>query len=345
MLPVLEAVPNFSEGRDPDFLDEAVRVAVSCGVDVLDRSADPDHHRSVLTLVGDPASVEEAGFHLARLAVQRIDLTHHDGAHPRVGALDVLPFVPLIGCTMDDAVRVARRVGARLSEEGLPVYFYGAASVPPGRGLAELRRGGFEALREAVPPDRLPDLDGGREGLHPTAGATCVGARRLLLAWNVWVRGVTVERLRPVAARLRERGGGFAGLRALAVALPRQAAVQLSMNFEDVEDRNPMDVFSAVEDAVRGEGGEIVGTEVIGMIPEALVLAAAGDRLRLFDPTPDRLLPVGVARHLAARGAADLAALLSWAGTREQEMPQDVRGAARRLAGGLRHESSPGERA
>jgi glutamate formiminotransferase len=346
MLPVLEAVPNFSEGRDPDFLDEAVRVAASCGVDVLDRSADPDHHRAVLTLVGDPSSIEEAGVRLARLAVERIDLRGHDGAHPRIGALDVLPFVPLIGCTMEDAVGVARRVGRRLSEaEGLPVYFYGAASTPPGRGLAELRRGGFETLRAGVPSDRRPDLDGGREGLHPTAGAVCVGARRVLLAWNAWVRGVPLDRLRKVAGRLRETGGGFPGLRALAVALPRQGSVQLSMNLEDVEARAPMEVFRAVEEAVHLEGGEITGTEVIGMIPETLVLGAAGDRLRLFEPTPERLLPVGVARHLAARGAGDLAALLSWAASREGEMPQEIRGAARRLAGGLRHESSPGERA
>ncbi len=345
MLPVLEAVPNFSEGRDPDFLDEAVRVAASCGVDVLDRSADPDHHRSVLTVVGDPDSVEEAGVRLARLALERIDLRRHHGAHPRIGALDVLPFVPLTGCTMEDAVAVARRVGRRLSEEGLPVYFYGAASIPPGRGLAELRRGGFETLQAEIPPDRRPDLDGGRDGLHPTAGAVCVGARRVLLAWNVWIRGVPLDRLRPVAARLRERGGGFPGLRAMAVALPRQGGVQLSMNLEDVEGRAPMEVFDAVEEAVRLAGGEITGTEVIGMIPEALVLGAAGDRLRLFEPTPERLLPVGVARHLAARGAGDLAALLSWAASREGEMPQEVRGAARRLAGGLRYESSPGERA
>ncbi|MEJ2539732.1 MAG: glutamate formimidoyltransferase [Gemmatimonadota bacterium] len=344
MIPVLEAVPNLSEGRDPDFLDEAVRVVASCGADVLDRSMDPDHHRSVMTLVGDPPDVEEAAVRLAVLAVERIDLTKHRGVHPRIGALDVLPFVPLSGCGMEDAVATAHRAGQRLSNLGLPVYFYGEASDPPGRGLAEIRRGGFEALREGDPAERPPDLDGGRTGVHPTAGAVCVGARRLLLAWNVWIEGVPLEALRRVARDLRERAGGLPGVRALALPLPARDAVQLSMNLERVEDRDPMTVFRTVEEKVMSLGGEIRGTEVIGMIPETLVLTAARDRLRLFEPTPDRLLPVGVARHLAARTDRDLAALLSWVGTRESEMPEEIRGVVRRLAERPRHESSPSER-
>jgi glutamate formiminotransferase len=345
MAPVLEAVPNFSEGRDPDFLDEAVRVASLCGVDVLDRSMDPDHHRAVITLVGYPEDVEEAGVRLGFLARDSIDLTKHTGAHPRIGAMDVLPFVPLAGCSMALAVQVARRAGKRLSQGGVPVYFYGEASDPPGRGLAALRAGGFEALQGDLPTDRLPDLDGGREGLHPTAGGVCVGARRVLLAWNVWVRGVSVEELRPLAKALRERNGGVPGLRALALALPGRGAVQLSMNLEVVEKRDPMAVFEKVETGVTALGGEIEGTEVIGMIPETLVLAAAGDRLRLFEPRPERLLPVGVARHLSARTDADLAAVLSWLGTRESETPEEIQRAARRLAGRSRYESSPSERA
>ena len=345
MVPVLEAVPNFSEGRDPDFLDEAVRVASLCGVDVLDRSMDPDHHRAVLTLVGHPDDVEEAGVRLGFLARDRIDLRRHAGVHPRIGSLDVLPFVPLVGCSMELAVEVAHRAGRRLADGGLPVYFYANASNPPGRGLPDLRRGGFEGLREGVPPDRRPDLDGGWAGVHPTAGAVCVGARPVLLAWNVWVRGVTVEQLRPVASGLRGRNGGVPGLRTLALELPQRRGVQLSMNLEEVELRDPMEVFERVEAAVHRLGGEIDGTEVIGMIPETLVLAAAGDRLRLFEPTPDRLLPVGVARHLARRMDEDLAAVLSWLGTRESETPEEIQRAVRRLAGRSMHESSPSERA
>ena len=344
MVPVLEAVPNFSEGRDPDFLDEAVRVASLCGVDVLDRSMDPDHHRAVLTLIGHPEDIEEAGVRLGFLARDRIDLTRHEGVHPRIGALDVLPFVPLQGCSMEDAVRSARRAGRRLAEGGLPVYFYAEASDPPGRELGELRRGGFEGLKDRVPGDRCPDLHGGRTGLHPTAGAVCVGARPLLLAWNVWVRGLTVEVLRPIAAALRERNGGFPGLRALALDLPEQGAVQLSMNLEAVEARDPLAVFETIETEVASLGGEIQGTEVIGMIPETLVLAAARDRLRLFEPTPDRLLPVGIARHLSTRVDRDLAAVLSWLATRESETPEEIQRAARRLAGRSWSESSPSER-
>lgn len=345
MAPVLEAVPNFSEGRDPDFLDEAVRVASSCGVDVLDHSMDRDHHRAVLTLVGHPQDVEEAGVRLGFLARDRIDLTRHEGVHPRIGALDVLPFVPLYGCPMETAVRVAHRAGERLAAGGLPVYFYGRASDPPGRGLAELRRGGFETLRQSVPRDRRPDLPGGHPGLHPTAGAVCVGARLVLLAWNVWVRGVSAEELRPLAAALRERNGGFPGLRALALELPERGFAQLSMNQEAVEGADPLAVFERIESEVASLGGEIEGTEVIGMIPETLVLAAAGDRLRLFKPTPDRLLPVGVARHLSARADEDVASVLSWLGTRESETPEEIQRAVRRLAGRSRYESSPSERA
>lgn len=345
MAPVLEAVPNFSEGRDPGFLEEAVRVASSCGVDVLDQSMDRDHHRAVLTLVGLPGDVEEAGVQLGFLARERIDLTGHRGVHPRIGALDVLPFVPLEGCSMRDAVEVARRAGRRLADGGLPVYFYGQASDPPGRGLAELRRGGFEALKAGVPRDRRPDLPAGGRAVHPTAGAVCVGARPVLLAWNVWIQGMPMEDLRSLAAELRERNGGIPGLRALALDLPEQGVSQLSMNYEDVARGDPMAVFERVETEVMRRGGDIRGTEVIGMIPETLVLAAAGDRLRLFDPTPDRLLSVGVSRHLSARADADLASVLSWLGTRESETPDEIQRAARRLAGYPRDESSPSERA
>src|SRR5688500_16872848 len=182
MLPVLEAVPNFSEGRDLDWLRELVGVIDAAGVEVLDASADPDHNRSVVTFVGDPGTVEAAAVAAARFALERIDLRRHRGVHPRVGALDVLPFVPLQGLAISDAVKSARRVGAALAELGLPVYFYGEASPPPGRRLAELRRGGFEALTEGFPEGRAPALDAGRSTAHPSAGVACVGARRLLLA-------------------------------------------------------------------------------------------------------------------------------------------------------------------
>ncbi|MDH5590974.1 MAG: glutamate formimidoyltransferase [Gemmatimonadota bacterium] len=302
MVPVIEAVPNFSEGRDPEKIRALVDVIAGAGVDVLDWSADPDHHRSVVTFVGDPAAVESAALAGARFAVEHIDLRAHQGVHPRVGALDVLPFVPLRDVTMEDAVRMAWRVAERLTEVGLPSYLYGKASRPPGRGLAELRRGGFEALAGGFPADRRPDFaPPASDRPHPSAGITCVGAREVLLAWNVFVEGITVEEARSVAAAIRERGGGFAGLRALGLHLPRQGRTQISMNLEDPSRTPPMDVFRAIEAKVGALGGRVVETEVIGMIPDALVLPAAEDRLKVCDLGSSRLLSHGLAAHTIHR--------------------------------------------
>src|SRR5262245_53424594 len=230
MVPVLEAVPNFSEGRDPGWVKRLVEELSATGVDVLDWSADPDHNRSVVTLLGDPRTVEAAAVVAARFALEHIDLRTHRGVHPRVGALDVLPFVPLHGLSMDDAVRSAHRVGERLADLGLPVYFYGAASATR-RTVQQIRRGGFEAFQQGYPPEREPDLlPRDRTGTHPTGGVVCVGARKVLLAWNLYVEGVPLEALRMLAAELRESGGGFPKLRALAFELKTRARHQISMN-------------------------------------------------------------------------------------------------------------------
>jgi glutamate formiminotransferase len=341
MLPVLEAVPNFSEGRDLDWLRELVGVIGRAGVEVLDSSADPDHNRSVVTFVGDPASVEAAAVAAARFAMERIDLREHRGVHPRVGALDVLPFIPLQGLTLADAARSAHRVGAALADLGLPVYFYGEASTPPGRRLAELRKGGFEAMREGFPEGRAPDLSAGRGSAHPTAGATCVGARRVLLAWNVYVEGVDLERVRTLAGEVRELGGGFATLRALAFRLESNDRLQLSMNLEDPDRTSPFEVFRRVEQRVEEWGGRVTGTEVIGMIPDALVLPAAADRLHLLDAPPSRLLSTRLARHVSERAARHAEALLQAVSEAGDAVPALVREAALRLSGSLTHSPSP----
>lgn len=343
MVPILEAVPNFSEGRDPSFVDAVRDAALAAGVDVLDASADPDHHRAVLTWVGDPGAVEAAALAVAQVALDRIDLETHTGVHPRVGALDVLPLVPLRGLTMDDAVVSARRVGQGIAALGIPVYFYGQASRPPGRRLAELRRGGFEALRGGFPPDRRPDLDAGRAAAHPTAGVVCVGARPLLLAWNVHVEGVSLEALRALASRLRARNDGVPGLRALALKLPEAGALQISMNLEDVERRDPMAVFEAVEAGVAESGGRVRSTEVIGMIPEALVLGAAARRLDLLEATSSRFLPTRLTDHLAARVARDAGAVLDWLERAGHAPPHHVQAAMARLTGRTFTEARPGD--
>jgi glutamate formiminotransferase len=315
MIPVLEAVPNISEGRDVAKVRRLVELVRAVGVDVLDGSSDPDHHRSVLTFIGEPSAVEEAAFTVARFAVEHIDLREHEGIHPRVGALDVLPFVPLHDLTMADAVASARRVGGRIASElDVPVYFYGEASDPPGRGLADLRRGGVEALRDGFPPGREPDLwPGGSEGPagvatappelrpHPTAGVTCVGARPVLLAWNVYVRDVTLDDARAIAAEIRERGGGFRGLRALGLRMPGSGRLQISMNLEDPVRVPPLDVLAEIHTRIEALGGTVEETEVIGMMPDTLVLPPGGDRLVVPDLGPARVLSNRLAQHVARR--------------------------------------------
>jgi glutamate formiminotransferase len=303
---LIEAVPNFSEGRDPALVSEIVHAMKAEGADILDWSSDADHHRSVVTLVGSPEVVENAAVAGARVAVQRIDLNRHEGVHPRVGALDVLPLVPVAGATMADARVAARRIGQRLSRElGIPVYFYGAASEPPGRPLSALRKGGFETLRGGWPTDRQPDLvppEWSHAGAHPTAGVTCVGARPVLLAWNVFVTGITEDEVRRIAGSIRETAGGFLGVRALALRMPATNRLQISMNLENVEITPPMDVFRRIETLVHEQGGSIEETEIIGMLPDQLLWGAAADRLKLAPETAGRLLSRGLLDVLTREG-------------------------------------------
>lgn len=301
MTAVLEAVPNFSEGRDPALVERLVETIASHDVEVLDWSSDPDHHRSVVTFIGAPPDVEEASYAAALFARDHIDLRNHTGIHPRIGALDVLPFVPLHGVEMPDAVASARRVGRRIADAGVPVYFYGQASHPPGKGLAALRRGGVEALRGGWPDERVPDLTGGRAAPHLTAGATCVGARPILLAWNVFVEGIDVAQARVIAATIRERDGGYAGLRALGLALATGDRIQISMNLEDPERTSPLAVFDRISAEAERLGGRVTETEVIGMMPDTLVLADSQDRLELPDLGAARVLSHRVADYLSRR--------------------------------------------
>lgn len=298
---VLEAVPNFSEGRDLAKVGALVSLIERSGVEVLDWSADPDHHRSVVTYIGDPDQVEAASLDAARFALEHIDLTRHRGVHPRVGALDVLPFVPLHGLEMTDAVASAHRVGAELGRMGIPVFYYGMASDPPGRGLAMLRRGGFEALAGGFPSDRPADEPPGALAPHPTAGVTCVGARGVLLAWNVFIDGIDLPAAREIARTIRERDGGFRGLRALGLHLPGQERVQISMNLEDPVGTSPLDVLAAIDREVASRGGRIAETQVIGMLPVTLVHPPSVNRLVLPDLGPARVLSHRVARHLHGR--------------------------------------------
>ncbi|MXW18947.1 MAG: glutamate formimidoyltransferase [Gemmatimonadetes bacterium] len=305
--PLVEAVPNFSEGRDSGFVSSVAEAFVRTGCDVLHTTRDPDHNRCVVTVVGGPRDVEAAAVAAARIALERIDLRRHRGVHPRVGALDVLPFVPLRGMEMAEAAALARRTAARIGRLGIPVYHYGRASDPVGRTLASIRRGGFEALLSTAAGRERADVPGlARDGTpahlfaHPTAGATCVGAREVLLAWNVDVAGISAEDAATIAAAIRESGGGFRGLRAMALFLPRQGRTQLSMNLETPEVTDPMEVFAEIERRVAERGGRAVGTEVIGLVPDAITDSVAR-AMGIRDWSPHRIL----SRRVAARVAAD----------------------------------------
>ena len=306
-MPVVEAVPNFSEGRDAGFVSEVAETFVRTGCEVLHTTSDPDHNRSVVTVIGSPRSVEDGAVEAARFAREHLDLRVHQGVHPRVGALDVLPFVPLQGMDMSQAVKMARRAAGRISRLGIPVYLYGRASQPPGRGLASIRRGGFEALIAQEPVGRaqadLPGLDGDGNPTHlfahPTAGAACVGAREVLLAWNVDVEGVSLEDARRVASGIRESGGGFRGLRALALFLSQQGRTQVSMSLEAPDETDPMEVFAAIEAGVGRVGGRVVGAEVIGMAPDAITDSAAR-AMAIRDWSPDRILSRRFAAHVGS---------------------------------------------
>jgi glutamate formiminotransferase len=282
----LEAVPNFSEGRDPAVIDRIGRV-LERHARLLDVHADPDHNRSVFTLVGDSDSLVAALVDGIACAVREIDLRRHEGAHPRIGVADVVPIVPVRPEDMSRACACAQALAERVgSELSLPVFAYG--ELAPGRGPAFFRRGGPEELARRLATGELaPDFGPGE--LHPTAGGVVIGARRPLIAFNVNLRG-TVEAAREVAAVVRERGGGFPGVRALGLDLPGAGAVQVSMNVEDFEAAALHDIVARVEQEARARGADVLGAELVGLMPAAAAAAAAGAMLRIEGFDASRLL-------------------------------------------------------
>jgi glutamate formiminotransferase len=274
---VLESVPNFSEGRDAEVV-EALRAALGSPARLLDVHVDADHHRSVFTLVGEPVALVDSLLAGIAVARERIDLRRHEGAHPRTGAADVVPVVPLrpgeMGAARDTALALARRIGDELD---LPVFLYGESG--SGRGPAFFRRGGPAALQQRIEAGELEPDFGPRE-LHPTAGGVIVGARRPLIAFNVDLRG-SVEVAREVAALVRERDGGFPGVRALGLDLPRAGIAQVSMNVEDWEAAALHEIVARVAAEAEARGAEVLGSELVGLMPAGAAVAAAGSLLRI----------------------------------------------------------------
>jgi glutamate formiminotransferase len=274
---VLEAVPNFSEGRDEGVVD-ALRGALSSPARLLDVHVDADHHRSVFTLVGEPDELVETLLVGIACARERIDLRRHDGAHPRVGAADVVPIVPIKAGDLERAKEAAGVLAQRVGEElRLPVFLYG--ELAPGRGPAFFRRGGPQELQRRIDRGELaPDF--GPERLDETAGAVIVGARRPLIAFNVNLRG-ELTAAKAVAAIVRETGGGFPGVRALGLDLPRAGVVQVSMNVEDWEAAALHEIVARIEEEAVAHGAEVVGSELVGLMPAGAAAAAAGALLRI----------------------------------------------------------------
>jgi glutamate formiminotransferase len=282
----LESVPNFSEGRDTETID-ALAAALGGAARLLDVHSDADHNRSVFTLVGGADELVEALLAGVAVARERIDLARHKGAHPRIGAADVVPLVPIQPADMDGAREAAREVARRIGAElALPVFLYG--ELAPGRGPAFFRRGGPEELQRRLDAGEL-EPDFGPARLDPRAGGVIVGARRPLVAFNVNLRG-DVETARAIAELVRERGGGFPGVRALGLDLPRGGCVQVSMNVEDWEAAALHEIVARIEAEADARGAEVLGSELVGLIPAGAAAGAAGSALRIDGFDASRLL-------------------------------------------------------
>jgi glutamate formiminotransferase/glutamate formiminotransferase/formiminotetrahydrofolate cyclodeaminase len=296
----LESVPNFSEGRGRATI-EAIEAALSAHADVLDVHADADHNRSVFTVVGSEAELGAALLAGIACARERIDLRLHEGAHPRIGAADVVPIVPLRPEQMDRARRcalsVAERVGAEL---GLPVFLYGESA--PGRGPAFFRRGGPEELQRRIEAGELtPDF--GPRRLDAGAGGTIVGARRPLVAFNVNLRNASLAVARELASLVRERDGGFPGVRALGLDMPTAGLVQVSMNVEDYEASALHEIVERIAAEAEARGAELAGSELVGLMPAGAAAAAAGAMLRIDGFDASRVVELRVLERQNRPGA------------------------------------------
>jgi glutamate formiminotransferase/formiminotetrahydrofolate cyclodeaminase len=308
---LVECVPNFSEGRRPEVV-AAIRDSIASveGVSILDASSDASHNRSVITFVAPLERAVEAAFAGVRTALQRIDLTTHQGEHPRIGAADVVPFVPLEGTTIDDCIRLAKELGARVGKElEIPVYLYErAATRAARRNLADVRRGQFEGLRKEIGINAERDPDFGPAHIHPTFGAVAIGARPFLVAYNIYLGGAeNLQVAKDIAKAVRGSSGGFPFVKALGLEVDGQA--QVSMNLVDTEQTPLHVVFDAVRDKARAAGIDVTWSEIIGLVPERVLFDASASYLKLTQFTPDQVLERKVQQ--ASRGDQSVSAFVA----------------------------------
>ena len=289
---LIECVPNFSEGRDPGKVDAIVGAMSSVpGVYVLDREMDVDHNRSVITLAGDPEAVGEAAVLGTGRAMELIDMNHHTGAHPRVGATDVIPFIPIEGVTIEDCIALARRVGNEIwKRHRIPIFFYEAAATRPERvNLENVRRGQFEGLREEMKKnhDRQPDV--GEPKLHPTAGVTVVGARKFLIAYNVNLNTSEISIANKIAKAIRFSSGGLRYVKSMGVELKARNLAQVSINLTDFENTPLHRVYEMVKREAARYGVLPVGSEIVGLVPKKAIEMAADFFLQLENFSPSQV--------------------------------------------------------
>lgn len=291
-MPPLECVPNVSEGRRPEVVARlAAAVTSAPGVRLLDLSSDPDHNRSVMTLAGEARDLRAGLLALYEAALSEIDLTRHEGVHPRVGAVDVVPFVPLEDTPMEAAVAAAGDLASEVADRfGLPVFLYERAARKPGRRLlADIRRGGFEGLpARLADPEWTPDF--GPSRVHPTGGATVIGARFFLIAFNAVLDTPDVSIARAVARKVRESGGGLPAVRALGVFLASRGLAQVSMNLVDYRQTSVWSALKRVRQEAGALGARVVETELIGLMPEEAAAGVVREALQLPGFTSGRVL-------------------------------------------------------
>jgi glutamate formiminotransferase len=295
---MIECIPNVSEGRRPEVVDALFRALTApAGVQPLNRTSDASHNRSVFTVAGPADALAAGAVALIEESIARIDLRTHRGVHPRLGAVDVMPFVPLGDSTMAECVALARRVGAAAATRfHLPVFLYEeAAFTQARRRLEDIRRGEFEGLpAKLADPAWAPDF--GPAVAHPSAGALVVGARRVLIAFNVNLATARLDIARRIAARVRERDGGLPAVKALGLALPDRGIVQISMNLTDYTRTPPAAAFAAVLREAHSLGVDVLESELIGLLPQAALAGTSAQALRLAGFTDDQILEVRLAR-------------------------------------------------
>ena len=290
---LVECVPNFSEGQRKEIIESiADAIRKTSGVILLDVESNPDHNRSVISFVGEPGPVKDAALAASQKAVELIDLRHHKGEHPRMGAVDVVPFVPISDVTMNDCISLARSFGQEFAEKfHVPVFLYEeAATVPERKNLADVREGEFEGLRDKIGKDPLKKPDFGPEKIHPSAGATAVGAREILIAYNVNLGTSDLNVAKKIAHQLRAKDGGLAFVKALGFELKERGMVQVSMNLTSYRKSQVFKAYEMVKLFAERYGVPIVGSEIVGLTPMDALIDSAEFYLRLENFNRDQIL-------------------------------------------------------